>query len=100
MKKKRLRSWAWAWAALAAQPQQATTAGEEAVTPLKLTLGPYQTSGGGAASSDSTDLKLRHSSCLGNVWLGRYLAPARAWPRWFLRLNCDPKVNFTPQDMW
>lgn len=22
------------------------------------------------------------------------------WPRWFLRLGYDPKVNFTPQDLW
>ena len=28
------------------------------------------------------------------------LSVAYDWPRWFLRLSYDPKVNFTPQDMW
>ena len=22
------------------------------------------------------------------------------WPRWFVRVSYDPKVNFTPQDLW
>jgi hypothetical protein len=56
----------------------AAMAQDEARTPaFKLTAGLYQSSGGGEASSDSTDLNLRHSSALGNVWIGRYLAPAR-----------------------
>ena len=47
-------------------------------TPVfKLTLGLYQSSGGGAPASDSTDINLRHSSALGNVWAGRYVAPSR-----------------------
>lgn len=45
---------------------------------FKLTVGLYQSGGGGEPGSDSTDLNLRHSSALGNVWLGRYVAPARA----------------------
>jgi len=28
------------------------------------------------------------------------LSVAYDWPRWFLRLSYDPRVNFTPQDMW
>jgi hypothetical protein len=28
------------------------------------------------------------------------LSVAYDWPRWFVRLSYDPKVNFTPQDMW
>ena len=44
---------------------------------FKLTAGLYQSSGGGMASSDSTDINLRHSSGLGTVWIGRYVAPAR-----------------------
>ena len=28
------------------------------------------------------------------------LSLAYDWPRWFVRLSYDPKVNFTPQDMW
>jgi hypothetical protein len=22
------------------------------------------------------------------------------WPQWFVRIAFDPKVNFTPADMW
>ena len=28
------------------------------------------------------------------------LSLAYDWSRWFVRLSYDPKVNFTPQDMW
>lgn len=28
------------------------------------------------------------------------LSLAYDWPRWFVRLSYDPKVNFTSQDMW
>lgn len=28
------------------------------------------------------------------------LSVAYDWPRWFVRLGYDPRVNFTPQDMW
>lgn len=28
------------------------------------------------------------------------LSLAYDWPRWFMRLSYDPKVNFTAQDMW
>ena len=44
--------------------------------PFKLTVGRYQSSTGGQASSFSTDYNLRHSSALGNVWYGHYVASA------------------------
>jgi len=28
------------------------------------------------------------------------LSVAYDWPRWFVRVSYDPKVNFTPQDLW
>jgi hypothetical protein len=28
------------------------------------------------------------------------LSLAYDWPRWFVRVSYDPKVNFTPQDLW
>ena len=59
---------------------QSPRAQERAPTPapaFKLTAGLYQSSGGGQDRSDSTDINLRHGSTLGNVWYGRYTAPAR-----------------------
>lgn len=44
--------------------------------PFKLTVGRYQSSADGPAASLSTDVNLRHSSRLGNVWYGHYVAPA------------------------
>ena len=43
---------------------------------FKLTVGRYQSSAEGQASSFSTDVNLRHSSTLGNVWYGHYIASA------------------------
>ena len=43
---------------------------------FKLTVGRYQSSADGQASSFSTDVNLRHSSALGNVWYGHYIASA------------------------
>jgi hypothetical protein len=72
-----IRLWATAWLVIATT---AVMAKDEAGTPapaFKLTLGLYQSSGGGEPPSDSTDVNLRHSSGRGNVWVGRYVAPAR-----------------------
>ena len=66
-----------AWLGLAAPSAKAQDSGKAPSPAFKLTAGLYQSSGGGAASSDSTDINLRHSSKLGNVWIGRYVAPAR-----------------------
>ncbi len=41
---------------------------------FKLTVGLYEASGGGLPTSRSTDVNLRHSSALGNVWYGHYVA--------------------------
>lgn len=49
---------------------------QDALSPFKLTLGRYQSSAEGQPSSLSTDVNLRHSSALGNVWYGHYVAPA------------------------
>lgn len=49
---------------------------QNAPSPFKLTLGRYQSSAEGQPSSFSTDVNLRHSSDLGNVWYGHYVAPA------------------------
>lgn len=66
-----------AWLGLAAQSVMAQDSDKAPSPAFKLTAGLYQSSGGGTASSDSTDINLRHSSKLGNVWIGRYVAPAR-----------------------
>jgi hypothetical protein len=49
---------------------------QDAPPPFKLTVGHYQSSAAGQPSSDSTDVNLRHSSTLGNVWYGHYVASA------------------------
>lgn len=41
---------------------------------FKLTVGVYEASGGGVPTSRSTDTNLRHSSHLGNLWYGHYVA--------------------------
>lgn len=72
-----LRRWAAAWLGLAATAAMAQDGAKAPAPAFKLTMGLYQSSGGGEPASDSTDLNLRHSSGLGNVWAGRYVAPAR-----------------------
>ncbi len=57
------------WPGLQAQAQD--TAASPA---FKLTVGVYEASGGGQPTSRSTDLNLRHSSELGNIWVGHYVA--------------------------
>lgn len=44
--------------------------------PFKLTTGVYQLSGGGLPSGNALDVNLRHTSDIGNVWVGSYRAPA------------------------
>jgi hypothetical protein len=48
---------------------------EDGATPFKFTAGIYQLSGGGLPSGPALDVNLRHSSDLGNVWVGWYRAP-------------------------
>jgi hypothetical protein len=60
---------------LSAQAQAQTTDPASSPT-FKLTVGRYQSSADGQASSFSTDYNLRHSSSLGNVWYGHYVASA------------------------
>lgn len=71
------RLWLMAWLGFAATAAVAQDGGQAPAPAFKLTLGRYQSSGGGEPDSDSTDVNLRHSSGLGNVWVGRYVAPAR-----------------------
>lgn len=56
---------------LAMAPARAQDAGSSAPA-FKLTAGEYLLSGGGVPADRGTDINLRHSSVLGNVWLGWY----------------------------
>ena len=67
----RLRFCIAAATALAAVAVQA----EESGPAFKLTTGVYQLSGGGVPSGPTLDTNLRHSSELGNVWVGWFRAP-------------------------
>ena len=67
----RLRFCIAAATALAAVAVQA----EEGGPAFKLTTGVYQLSGGGVPSGPTLDTNLRHSSELGNVWVGWFRAP-------------------------
>lgn len=62
---------ATALSALAALAVQA----EESGPAFKLTTGVYQLSGGGVPAGSTLDVNLRHSSDLGNIWIGAYRAP-------------------------
>lgn len=77
MQKLSRTGWIAALAGPALLPLLALGAENPAAPAFKLTMGLYQSTGGGEASSDSTDINLRHSSTLGNLWYGRYVAPAR-----------------------
>ncbi len=46
------------------------------------------------------DLLLKRGLVEGEYIERTGLSVAYDWPRWFLRVSYDPKVNFTPQDMW
>lgn len=65
------QSFALAIAALAAVAVHA----EDGAAPFKFTTGIYQLSGGGVPSGPGLDVNLRHSSDLGNVWVGWYRSP-------------------------
>lgn len=52
----------------------AVQAGEDSPA-FKLTTGVYQLSGGGVPSGPALDINLRHTSELGNVWVGLFRAP-------------------------
>jgi hypothetical protein len=47
----------------------------EQPAPFKLTTGVYRLSGGGAPSGQALDVNLRHTSDLGNVWIGWFRSP-------------------------
>jgi hypothetical protein len=76
---------------------------------FKLTVGYYQSGGGGQADSHSTDYNLRHSSGLGNVWYGHYVAASEqlvqdraGWDRWFTAgvLRVLPSVQVASGGAW
>lgn len=54
----------------------ATAARAQDSQPFKLTLGLYQAGGGELPAGTASDLNLRHSSGLGNVWYGHYAVDA------------------------
>lgn len=47
---------------------------DEDPAPFKLTTGVYHLSGGGVPSGNALDVNLRHTSELGNIWVGVYRA--------------------------
>ena len=48
----------------------------------------------------SIDLLLKNG-LVDNEYIERAgLSVTYDWPRWFVRVSYDPKVNFTPQDLW
>src|SRR5437868_5570890 len=51
---------------------------DEPATPFKLTLGRYLYSEG----SDGTDMNLRHTSSLGNAWIGYYREDGGELSQW------------------
>lgn len=72
-----LRAIAAVYLGLAAQCSVAQDGGKAPSAAFKLSMGLYQSTGGGEADSDSTDINLRHSSRLGTFWVGHYVAPVR-----------------------
>ncbi len=82
---------------------------QEEAPAFKLTVGYYQSSGGGQADSHSTDTNLRHSSGLGNVWYGHYVAASEqlvqdraGWDRSFTAgaLRVLPSVQVASGGAW
>ncbi len=76
---------------------------------FKLTLGLYQSSGGGLPTSHATDVNLRHTSALGNVWYGHYVAAAEqlqqdrvGWDRTFAAgpLRIQPSAQLATGGAW
>lgn len=72
--------------------------GAPGATPFKLTLGSYQFSGG----SRGTDLNLRYSGDLGNLWLGQYFNADQGLRQW--RTGWDSSygeaVRLSPSVQW
>lgn len=92
-----LTLWLPAWAEDAASPA------------FKLTVGRYQSSADGQPSSFSTDYNLRHTSWLGNVWYGHYVASAEeltqdraGWDRNFSLglVRLQPSVQVATGGAW
>jgi hypothetical protein len=48
----------------------------------------------------TADLLLKRGLVEGEMIRRTGLSVAYDWPRWFIRLSYDPKVNFSSQDMW
>ena len=76
---------------------------DEDPAPFKLTTGVYHLSGGGLPSGNALDVNLRHTSELGNIWVGIYRAPVldvsqlrAGWDRTF---TWGP-VRVTPSLQW
>lgn len=72
----RLASPAWASLLLVLAAASVSAADAEADPSFKFTTGLYLSSGGGMPSGQGLDLNLRHSSDLGNIWIGSFRAPA------------------------
>lgn len=96
-------------AALFAVLQTAPARGAAEPTGLKLTVGHYQSSGGGQPASHSSDLNLRHSSVLGNAWYGHYVDSSQriaqdrvGWDRLFRlpQLRMLPTVQYASGGSW
>jgi hypothetical protein len=88
---------------------QAQTTDPASSPTFKLTVGRYQSSADGQASSFSTDYNLRHSSSLGNVWYGHYVASAEqltqdraGWDRNFALgpVRLQPSVQVATGGAW
>ena len=83
--------------------------GPAAEPALKLTVGLYQSSGGEAPDSRATDYNVRHSSALGNVWYGHYVASSEqltqdriGWDRGFRAgaVRVLPSVQLATGGAW
>ena len=65
-----------------------------ATAAFKLTIGLYPATGGDLPNNQGLDLNLRHSSAMGNVWLGLYRAPALALTQ--TRAGWDSSFSWGP----
>ena len=71
--------------------------------PFKLTTGVFHLSGGGVPSGNAVDVNLRHTSELGNIWVGFYRAPvldvSQARAGWDRTIALGP-VRVMPSLQW
>lgn len=71
--------------------------------PFKFTTGIYHLSGGGLPSGNALDVNLRHTSQLGNVWVGLYRAPvlevSQARAGWDHTFELGP-IRLLPSLQW